>query len=47
MKKIMIIKNKGKKDFLISAVSYNHNYKILTTDQDFEYFKQYIPIILL
>jgi len=34
-------------DFLICAVAHNYNYKILTTDQDFNNFQQYIPIILL
>lgn len=34
-------------DFLICAVAHNHSYSILTTDQDFDNFKQYIPIVLI
>ena len=46
----MIIKNKEKNmnvNFLICTVAHNHNYSILTTDQDFDNFKQYISIVLL
>jgi predicted nucleic acid-binding protein len=34
-------------DFLICAVAHSHDYQILTTDQDFDNFKQHIPIVLL
>ena len=33
-------------DFLICAVSANHNLGIFTTDQDFKYFSKYLPISL-
>ncbi len=34
-------------DFLICAIAHHHNYKILTTDNDFENFRLHLPIILL
>ena len=34
-------------DFLICAVAHHHNYKIFTTDNDFENFRLHLPIILL
>lgn len=34
-------------DFLICAVAHRRGYSILTTDQDFENFQLYIPVVLL
>jgi predicted nucleic acid-binding protein len=34
-------------DFLICAVAHRRSYSILTTDQDFQSFQAYIPVLLL
>ncbi len=34
-------------DFLICAVANRRSYGILTTDKDFEIFRQYLPIVLI
>lgn len=34
-------------DFLLCAVADRRGYSILTTDKDFEHFRQHIPIVLL
>lgn len=34
-------------DFLICAVSHRRSYSILTTDDDFQSFQAYIPVLLL
>lgn len=34
-------------DFLICAIAHYRNFPILTTDKDFKYFQQYIPVHLL
>ncbi len=33
-------------DFLICAISFNNNWPIFTTDNDFSYFRKIIPIVL-
>lgn len=33
-------------DFLICAAAFNHDLEIFTTDEDFDFFKKYIPIKL-
>jgi len=34
-------------DFLICAVAYRRDYSILTTDQDFKGFQEYLPVTLV
>ena len=45
-----LCRNKGVQgsntDFLICAISFNNNWPIFTTDNDFSYFRKIIPIVL-
>jgi len=34
-------------DFLICATSHRRGYNILTTDNDFQHFQMYIPVLLV